>query len=337
MHVNMVGPAALQVKKTLDEHGLAAAQAQYAQLMPTMPKELSAKWPQQLPNDPQQAGQLLDQGWMISEKARKLASEWRAEKKDVRDEKRLDLAEARESRAEKQQADRASGVMDEGDLRFAARQYLAGDKSVFQNMGRGTQGGKNIVAMRHAIRQEAEAQGLQPQDVATKIAEFGGLMAEERAVGTRQAAIETAATEASKMIPIALKASEEVPRGQFRPVNQLIQKGQIMTSDPKLARFAQANLTLANIYARAVNPTGVPTDSARDHALSILSIAQSQESYAGVVDIMKREIEAARSSPPQVREDIRASVAGQYKAPAPGPVAGGATGGSAQNDPLGIR
>jgi hypothetical protein len=335
---NEIGPSAVGLLNTLDTKGPAMAQAEYQQLVPQINarlKEVGIK--QQLPpqmdfSNPQTRN-LLQQQIAHSTTAGKMLQEQLAQKRDVRQEeagaraeKMLELAEARGARADKAQADKDAGAMGPEDLRFAARQYLAGDKSVFQNLGRGAQGAKNVVAMRSAIRQEAEAANLSPQDVATKIAEFGGLMAEERAVGTRQAAIETAATEASKMIPIALKASEELPRGKFRPINQLIQKGQVAVSDPELARFAQANLTLANIYARAVNPTGVPTDSARDHAIGILSMAQSQESYRGVIDIMKQEIEAARSSPPQVRQDIRASVKGQYNAPAPGPVAGSAPG-----------
>lgn len=318
-----VGPQALQAKKVLHEQGLAAAQQVYAQAIKSLPPQYQGKFPPQLPNDPMQADQLLDQAIGHSQKAQEMLQR-QSQQANLADEARHRKVEERQGQERinlaKQKTE--TGKLDDEDVKFFANQYLAGDKSVFQNMGRGTQGAANIVAMRHAIREQAQAQGLSPQDVATKIAEFNGLMSEERALGTRQAAIETAATEAQKVVPIALKASEAVPRGSFVPLTKLIQKGQVMTSNPALARFAQANLTLANVYARAMSPTGVPTVSGRDHALEVLGTATSQEAYRGVVDIITQEIEAARTSPSQVRQDIRGSVKGDYQAPAPGPAAG---------------
>lgn len=329
-----VGPAAAGLLTTLQTKGLPQMAAEYQQQIPALNARLQQMGIKPLPpqfptNDPAQAEQILRAQIGHSETARSMLTEKRAEdtarradERGARDEKRLDIAEAREARAQKQADDKAAGVLSPEDKQFMAQQYLAGDKSVFQNIGRGAQGAKNVIELRKAIREEAEKQGLKPQDVALKLAEFTGLMAEERSLGTRQAAIETAATEAQQVIPIALKASEAVPRGKFVPLNKLIQAGKVATSDPDLARFAQANLTLANVYARAISPTGVPTVSGREHALEVLGTATSQEAYRGVVDIMKQEIEAARKSPSMVRKDVRDSVGGNYEAPAPGPAAG---------------
>lgn len=236
--------------------------------------------------------------------------------RDDRGERALGLQQKKEKNRESASE---TGAFDESSLNDMAQQYLAGDKSVFTGVGRGAQGAKNIVNLRKAISQQAQAQGVAPKEIATKIAEYNGLMAEERAVGVRQGAIEIASTEAEKVIPIALEASRNVPRGQFVPLNKLIQGYKVNTSDPKLAAFAQANLTLSNVYARAITPTGTPAEGSRQEALKRLSEATSQEAYESVVGIMEKEIKAARASPPKVRADIRESINREYKSgPTPG-------------------
>lgn len=200
-----------------------------------------------------------------------------------------------------------ASILDEEDLQPLAKQYLAGDKSVLQNLGRGDAGATNIANMRRAIRAEAKEQGLSPVDIAARMAEFGGFAAEQRALGTRQANIETAATEASKVFPIAEKASEKVDRGDWVPANQLVQNFEKWHSDPKLGAFAQAVDTTVNVYARAISPTGVPHEAARQRALKLLSTATSKDNFDAVIGIMKSEIDAARTSPDQVRDEILAS------------------------------
>ncbi len=170
---------------------------------------------------------------------------------------------------------------------------------------------------------------LSPQQVVAKIKSgeinMKGLVAETGAVGRRQAGIETSAEEARNVIPIALKASADIPRGQFVPLNKLIQAGQIATSDPKLAAFAQANLTLANVYARAMSPTGTPTVEGREEALKKLSVATSPESYKAVVGVIVQEINAARSAPAAIASDIQQRTVGGPTAGQQPPLTAGGT------------
>jgi hypothetical protein len=200
-----------------------------------------------------------------------------------------------------------AAILDDEDLLPMAKQYLAGDKSVLQNLGRGDAGAANIANMRRAIRKEAQAEGLTPADIAGRMGQFNAFMAEERAVGTRQAAIDVASTEASKVFPIVEKASLAVPRGKWVPVNQIVQNFEKYKSDPAIGRFAQAIDTTVNVYARAINPTGVPHEAARQRALKLLNAATDQEGFQAVIDIMKSEIEAAKTSPDTVRDDIMRS------------------------------
>ncbi|WP_206365673.1 D-Ala-D-Ala carboxypeptidase family metallohydrolase [Sphingomonas sp. AAP5] len=194
-----------------------------------------------------------------------------------------------------------------------AQQYLAGDKTVLQGLGRGKQGGAAIAQVRAAITKQALAQGMTGRDIAAQMADFSGVVASERATGTRTAQVELAATEAQRLAPLALAASDALPRAGWTPVAGAVQSVQSGTNDVRLRRFVTANNALVNTYARAVSPTGVPTVDAQNHAREILNTAQDQASYHVVVQQMMKEIAAARAAPRDVRNDLRNNVGGNYK------------------------
>lgn len=198
-------------------------------------------------------------------------------------------------------------VLDDETASSMAAQYLNGDRSVLTNLGRGAQGAENVIKVRREILNQAKNAGMTPADIASTMAEYQGQVAGQRSTGVRAAQISLAANEAKNMTIIALKASEAVPRTQFVPINQAIQAVQRGSSDPKLARFVAATNSLVNTYARAVSPTGVPTDAQRAHAYEMLNAAQSPEAYAAVVDIMQEEMDAAIKAPTQVQEELRAA------------------------------
>lgn len=227
--------------------------------------------------------------------------------------KRLDLAEHNSQRADQTAAGtEPGGKLDDETLDVMAQQYLAGDKSVMSNLGRGRQGAENIVALRKRIVQNAKSEGMNGAEIAAHIAEFGGSQAGERTLGQTQARVGMAVNEAGKFAVIAKDASDAMPRGEFVPVNKAIQAYQSGTSDPKMAAFAMANLSLANAYATAVG-RGQPTDSARQEALKHLSTASSQTAYTAVVDQVLKETAAANASPAAVKAEMHESITGGSK------------------------
>lgn len=241
------------------------------------------------------------------------------EKSDARADARLGLAEGmlglaeqREARAEAKDAKTADGKLDPDTIKEMAGQYLAGDKSVFTNLGRGAQSSANIAAVRQEIQRQAKEAKMSPADVATKIAEFSGLTAGERSLGTRSAQMGMAVDEASRIMPLAREASANVARTQFVPVNRAIQAVESGSSDPNLARFVAANQSLINVYARAMSPTGVPTVTDKEHARDMLSTAQNDTSYNAVLDQMQAEMDAARKAP----GDVKVELSGKGEKPA---------------------
>lgn len=197
-----------------------------------------------------------------------------------------------------------NAVLDPETLTAMALQYLSGDKSVMTNLGRGVQGARNIVALRKEVTKQAKAQGMAPADISARLAEFGGLQASERAVGTRSANVELAVSEASKFATLAQEASKEVSRTGFVPVNKALQMWQKGTGDPKISKFVAANTSLINAYSRAVSPSGVPAVSDKEHAREMLDTAQTPEQYQAVVGQLVLEMKAAQAAPADVKREL---------------------------------
>lgn len=203
-----------------------------------------------------------------------------------------------------------SGLFDASTVNMLADQALAGDKSVLQGLGRGTQGAENIKIVRQAINNKMLERGWNGADIAAKNAEFMGLMAGERTAGVKGANIEIAGNEFLNIIPFAKDASAKVSRSGFLPFG----KAQIMfdeqTNNPDLNAFAAFNNGLINTYARAISPTGIPTVQDKTKASKLLSEAKDKEAYDAVVEAFGKEIEAAKKSPRQVRESLRQEISG---------------------------
>lgn len=195
--------------------------------------------------------------------------------------------------------------LDEPTVKMMAQQYLAGDRTVMQNLGRGAQGAQNIVKLRGEIAKQMAEQGKSGTDIATKIAEFEGLKAGERALGTRTAQMGMALNEAKTFAPLALTASEKVDRTQFPTLNSLLLAAEKGTGGEDVIRLAVATNSLLNAYARAVTPTGTPTEGAQERARELLDSAWSKGQYRTAIDQLMKEMDAASKSPGMVREEFR--------------------------------
>ena len=199
---------------------------------------------------------------------------------------------------------RGGAALDDATLNSMADQAIAGDSSVFTNLGRGAQGAENVVRLRKRIADKLAAQGKTGGEQAINQAQYQGLRAAERTAGTREATVGIAAYEAKNMMGIAREASEKVSRTKFVPVNQAIQALERGVSNPELAKFVAANNSLVNGYVRAISPTGVPTDIVRKHAWDMLNTAQSKEAYSAVLDTMESEMNAAIVAPEQMKQQL---------------------------------
>lgn len=189
------------------------------------------------------------------------------------------------SQAQKKQATISQDAID-----LSAERELAGDHSWVTGLGRGAQGAENILAVQERAAQLAKERGMGAEGIKQNVATFGGQKAGARALHTLDAKFEALSASAGKAGDLAIQKSNALPRGNFVPLNKVMQMGQAAMSNPALAEFHAASNTLANEYSRAVGG-GVPTDAARHHALEMLSEAQSPEAYQKVVRVLQREIQ----------------------------------------------
>ena len=196
-------------------------------------------------------------------------------------------------------------TLDDDTLTSMAEQYLAGDKSVFQNLGRGAQGAANVVALRQRVTQVAKEAGMTPDQIALVQNEFQGMGAAQRALGTRSANFGLAEKEAYSMADLVIDASSKVPRTQFMPINKAIIAYENNTGDAQSRQFGAALNSFIQAYARAVNPVGTPTVSDKDHARAMLSTADSHEALIAIIEQLKREMDAAGAAPGAVQKQIR--------------------------------
>lgn len=212
----------------------------------------------------------------------------------------------------------AEPSLDAETLTTMAQQYLAGDKSVMQNLGRGAQGSANIVALRQAITQEAKAKGMTGPQIAAAMADYQGMTAGLRTSANISARVENAISEAKELAPLAIEAGRNVARSGFLPFGKVGVMFDTQTNDPALKKFATANNGLVSAYAGAMARGQKPTVSDYDHAREILAAAQSQAAYEATVNQMFAEMDAASRAPKNVREHLRGEIggAGAHASPA---------------------
>jgi hypothetical protein len=203
------------------------------------------------------------------------------------------------------------------DLKFLAEQARAGDTSVYQNLGRGAQGAKNIIALRREVMRQTREEGGTGADVAAANVGFGGEKAAARTAGTKATNVELAAAEAQKTFPLVLQASAALPRTEFVPANRAIQAAQTNTGDPRVIALGTAINTSVNAYARAISPSGTPTVHDKEHARELLSTANTPEQLKAVLGMMEKEMSAARQAPKEVMSAQKARISGRPGETAP--------------------
>ena len=147
-----------------------------------------------------------------------------------------------------------------------------------------------------------------------------------RSVATRVANLEYITRNVNAAIPQAIQTSLAVPRGNWVRINELVQKGASEISDPALKAFRVANLQLSELWARAMNPTGVKHEADQERVLNMLSTADGPEAYKAaiqqVVAFVQRERQAAidqlqgkEVEPVDVEAEYEKARAGGYDAP----------------------
>lgn len=198
-----------------------------------------------------------------------------------------------------------AAVLSPDVIKNMAAQAWQGDKSVFQNLGRGKQGAQNLANLRTEI--VAQGQGRPPGDLARMNANFIALTAEARAIGSRSGAATFANAEMPQAVQLSKESYAKLPRGQFVPFNELQRLVANNTSNTEQGVAYVNDEDAISAYARALSPNGIARKSDIEKGEKILSGATSIESHNAKLDAMQIVVEKRQAAghgllAPQVRK-----------------------------------
>ena len=209
------------------------------------------------------------------------------------------------TKEERAQEKFVAGRMTDEDAMFAAKQYLAGDKSVLMNLGRGAQGAENVLKIKHFITQLSTEKGLSPADVAANIAEFNGTVAAFRTLGTRTANLGVSINEMRTFVPMVIETSKKIKRTDYPTINAVILAAEQGTGSTEVVQYSDAIQALQNAYTLVMSRSGVPSDFARKRAIEVLQREWSQGQIEAGVEILIREADAASEAVKQTGQELR--------------------------------
>jgi hypothetical protein len=206
----------------------------------------------------------------------------------------------------KKQIEQMNGVNEDALIKLADR-VIDGDPSALAQMGRSTGSMTNAQNM---IAKRLNERGLTVQDLEANKKRWGGDVSQSKLAGSMEQRVLAATGEVQRAIPIALEASNNMPRGKAVPLNILRQKEQQYMSDPKWNAFLVANQTLAKAYGRAMNPQGIPrvSEAMESEKRGFLDMAQSPEAYKTQLQMLWREVQNSMEAVRETRTPNNAPV-----------------------------
>jgi hypothetical protein len=175
------------------------------------------------------------------------------------------------------------------------------------------------MSLQQFITQTQQETGQKPtwQQINKFQADQAGNVAYQRGAAGQAARVENATNEVEQLLPQAIETSHAYLRGQVVPFNKIRNALESGVSDPSLNDFEMANFSLINAYTRAMNPQGVPhvQDRLEQHALNILSTANSPQAYDIQARRLWKEVQASKTAVAKTQEG---RTGGDINSPVPG-------------------
>ena len=220
-------------------------------------------------------------------------------------------------------------AIDDDAAKLIAEESLRGDWHGTVGMGRNQASMRKVADWRARL---AKDQGLSGAALAANTAEFNGIMAAERVLGTRGAGIDLGIAEAQKFAPMVLRASDMVDRTKYPTVNSMVLAVEKGTGGESVIRLIDAMNAYKMAYTQILTRGGMPTDDARRRSDEVINAAWSNGQIKTAIDQLNQEMNGARSAVPEVRDNLYKTLTGNTRASpvdqVPSPVSGGAQGGS---------
>jgi hypothetical protein len=317
---NIIGPAAVTIKQTMQTKGVAMAEAQWAQMRPQivsqLPPELASRIPATPPKDPQQFSAMIDAAINNSQQAQNILKNQNEFSKT----KTAQEAEAERTRHDRVTEATAAAKAANSGFTPGQQDLLAAlaDKHVSLPSG-----------MRSQADIKAEIAGLikrHPEMTSDQIADgllsgtlkFTAESKGAQVAGAQIGKVALAANELDTFSPQVLAASNAIPRGSFVPWSKLQNMARSkLVSTPALLTFKAKMQALENAYNQLAARSGTDADK-REHIHELFDAANSNESVQALVTALNQEATAARSAADRTIAETSGSAI-----PGAGPGAGG--------------
>lgn len=203
----------------------------------------------------------------------------------------------------------ATAISDDA-AKLIAEESLRGDWHGTVGMGRNQASMRKVADWRAKLAAE---QGLSGADLAANTAEYMGVLAAERVLGTRGAGIDLGISEAQKFAPMVLRASDMVKRTDYPSVNSMIEAVQKGTGGENVIRLIDAMNAYKMAYTQILTRGGMPTDDARRRSDEIINAAWSNGQIRTALDQLNQEMNGARSAVPEVRDNLFKTLTGKTR------------------------
>lgn len=203
----------------------------------------------------------------------------------------------------------ANSISDDA-AKLIAEESLRGDWHGTVGMGRNQASMRKISEWRGKLAKE---QGLSGADLAANTAEFMGILAAERVLGTRGAGIDLGISEAQKFAPMVLRASDMVDRTKFPTVNAMLIAAEKGTGGEAVIRLIDSLNAYKMAYTQILTRGGMPTDDARRRSDEIIDKAWSNGQIKTALDQLNQEMNGARSAVPEVRDNLYKALTGKSR------------------------
>ncbi|HLY88320.1 MAG TPA: tail fiber domain-containing protein [Acetobacteraceae bacterium] len=225
--------------------------------------------------------------------------------------------------------------LDDDTVDAIAQRVAQGDTRAVIGLGRNPAG---IAQIQKRVAEIFKEQGLDHEagakQILSNIADQAGRMTAERTQAGIASKLAVYGRNVDNAIGVATKASEDVSRTGFVPVNKAINSWRTQTGDPKTVALGQALYTLINEYARAIGG-GHGTVHDKEEAEQKLNQAYSHQQLVAIMNVMRQEIDMTKKSLPEARQEMHDLYARPSQGPGATPAAGSPAGGGAFTPPPG--
>ena len=188
--------------------------------------------------------------------------------------------------------------LDPATIKSMAERVVVGGEpltAVAGRLGSGTQGRRDLRDLQNEIARISAERGIGPGGVVAQRQETAAQGKASQVAGAQAGRVAVGLAEVRQFGPLAIQASDAIPRGNFTPLSKLTQLGESKISDVNQKVFLVRHQAFLNAYNLVASRAGISA-SDRDHNRSLLEMADSPEAYKAGAQAIMFEAEQAEQA-----------------------------------------